>query len=128
MTTYVTYQQKKQEIKDFCLERLKEIADYDTVHDFKRRYTCDLHHDIFNTDYYIVGRYQAKQWMGADAFDMIGDVVDYEKDNFGEICCDLSEPEQVVNMWTYIQGYEIIDECCEEVCEGLSDQCELDVG
>ena len=122
-----TYQQKKQEIKDFCLERLREIADYCGVQDFKDYYVSDLHNDIFNTDYYIIGRYQAKQWMGADAFDMIGDVVDYEKDNFGEICCDLSEPEQVVNMWVYIEGWNIIDECYQEVCESLSDQCELEL-
>ncbi len=127
MSTYVTYQQKKQEIKDFCMDRLKEIADYDNVHDFKRRYVSDLHNEVFNTGYYIIGRYQAKQWMGADAFDMIGEVVDYEKDNFGEIYCDLSEPEQVVNMWTYVEGWNIIHECFEEVCEGLSDQCELEL-
>ena len=118
---------KKKEIREFCIERLQEIADYDTVHDFKRRYVSDLHNDIFNTDYYIIGRYQAKQWMGGDAFDMIGDVVEYEKDNFGELCTDLSEPERVLNMWVYIQGEQIIDECFEEVCEALDNQCKLEL-
>ena len=127
MSTYVTYQQKQKELREFCIERLKEIADYDTVHDFKRRYVSDLHHEIFNTDYYIVGRYQAKQWMGGDAFDMIGDVVEYEKDNFGEITTDLSEPESVVNMWVYVQGWELINECFEEVCEALDNQCKLEL-
>ena len=127
MSTYVTYQEKQKEIKDFCLDRLREIAEYMDNQDFRDAYVSDLHNDIFNTDYYIVGRYQAKQWMGADAFDMIGDVVEYEKDNFGEICCDLSEPEQVVNMWVYIQGWNIIEECFKEVCENLSDQCELEL-
>ena len=122
-----TYQQKKQEIKDFCLERLREIADYCGTDDFRDYDVSDLHNDIFNTDYYIVGRYQAKEWMGADAFDMIGDVVDYEKDNFGEICCDLSEPEQVVNMWVYVEGWNIIHECYETVRDELSDQCELEI-
>lgn len=69
-----TYQQKKQEIKDFCLERLREIAEYMDNQDFRDSYVSDLHNDIFNTDYYIIGHYQAKEWMGADAFDMIGDV------------------------------------------------------
>ena len=127
MSTYVTYQQKKQEIKDFCLERLRETAEYMDNQDFRDAYVSDLHNDIFNTDYYIIGRYQAKQWMGADAFDMIGDVVEYEKDNFGEICCDLSEPERVVNMWVYIQGWECIHECYETVRDELNDQCELEL-
>ena len=127
MSTYVTYQEKQKEIKDFCIERLEEIADYMKIEDFKNAYVSDLHHDIFNTDYYIIGTYQAKQWIGADAFDMIGDIQEYEKDNFGELYTDLSCPESVVNMWVYIQGYEIIEECFDQVCEDLSDQCELDL-
>ena len=123
-----TYQQNKKEIKDFCLERLREIAEYMDNQDFRDAYVSDLHNDIFNTDYYIIGRYQAKQWMGDSAFDMIGDIVEYEKDNFGEVHTDLSEPEHVVNMWVYVQGWEVIHECYETVRDELNDQCELDVG
>ena len=126
MSTYVTYQQKQKELREFCIERLQEIADYDNQ-DYRDTPVADLHSEIFNTDYYIVGRYQAKQWMGEDAFDMIGDVVEYEKDHFGEITTDLSEPESVVNMWVYVQGWELIDECFEEVCEALDDQCKLEL-
>ena len=128
MSTYVTYQQKQQEIKDVCLERLREIAEYIGNQDFRDSYVSDLHNEVFNTNYYIVGRYQAKQWMGGDAFDMIGDVVEYEKGNFGELHTDLSDPESVVNMWVYVQGWEIIHECYETVRDELCDQCELDVG
>ena len=123
----LTYQQKKQEIKDFCLNRLREIAEYMDNQDYRDAEVGDLHNDIFNTDYYIVGRYQAKQWMGADAFDMIGDVQEYEKDNFGECHTDLSEPESVVNMWVYVQGWEYIHECYETVRDELNDQCELEL-
>ena len=128
MSTYVTYQQKQQEIKEYCLERLREIAEYMDNQDFRDAYISDLHNDIFNTDYYIVGRYQAKQWTGGDTFDIIGDVVEYEKSNFGEVHTDLSEPENVVNMWVYVQGWEIIHECYETVRDELDDQCQLDVG
>ena len=123
-----SYQNKQQEIKDFCLDRLREIAEYMDNQDYRDAEVWDLHNDIFNTDYYIVGRYQAKEWMGAEAFDMIGDIVEYEKDNYGEIHCDLSEPERVVNMWVYIQGWKCIHECYETVRDELTDQCELDVG
>ena len=123
-----TYQQKKQEIKDVCLERLREIAEYIGNEAYRESYVSDLHNEVFNTDYYIIGRYQAKEWMGADAFDMIGDVQEYEKDNFGEVHTDLSEPESVVNMWVYVEGWNIIHECYETVRDELNDQCELDVG
>ena len=118
---------KKKEIREFCIERLQEIADYDTVHDFKLRYVSDLHNDIFNTDYYIIGYYKAEQWLGSDTFRCIEDIVQYEKSNFGEVNTDFSSAEAVVNMWVYIHGSEIIDECFDEVCEGLDNQCELEL-
>lgn len=123
----ITYQQKKQEIKDFCLDRLREIAEHMDNQDFRDAYVSDLHNDIFNTSYYIIGYYQAKKWMGADAFDMIGDVQEYEKSEFGEVHTDLSSPESVANMWAYIQGWEIIHECYETVRDELNDQCELEL-
>ena len=123
----LTYQQKKQEIKEVCLVRLREIAEYIGNQDYRDAYVSDLHNEVFNTNYYIVGRYQAKQWMGADAFDMIGDVQKYERDNFGEVHTDLSEPEHVVNMWVYVEGWNIIHECYETVRDELSDQCELEI-
>ena len=122
-----TYQDKQREIKKFCIERLQEIADYQGK-DFIDMCSFDLHNDIFNTDYYIVGRYQAKEWLGADAFDCIAEIQEYENMHFGECHTDFSEPEHVVNMWTYIQGYEIIGECFEHVCENYFDpQLKMDV-
>ena len=115
-----TYQDKQREIKEFCMERLKEIADYNKE-DFKDMCTSELHQQIFDNDYYIIGRYQAKQWLGVDAFDCIGEIQEYENAHFGECHTDFSEPEHVVNMWTYIQGYEIIDECFEDVCDNYLD-------
>ena len=116
---------KEQEIKEFCMETLKEIADYQGK-DFKDMCTSELHHQIFNTDYYIIGRYQAKEWLGADAFDCIAEIQEYENTHFGECYTDFSEPERVVNSYVYVKGYEIIDECFRHVCEVyLDDQLNL---
>ena len=108
--------EKRQEIIDFAKERIQDIYDYD-----KDKVTLDnvydLHHEIFNTDYYIIGRYQAKQWMGADAFDCIGDIQEYEKNNFGQVTTDLSEPEHVVNMYVYVIGEEILEDVVTEFLE-----------
>ena len=38
-----TYQQKKQEIKDVCLERLREIAEYIGNQDYRDAEVGDLH-------------------------------------------------------------------------------------
>jgi len=68
----------------------------------------DLHHEIFNTGYYIVGRHEAKEWLGDMAFDVIDFIKQYEQFNFGEVYTDLSDPEKVVNMYVYIIGEEIV--------------------
>lgn len=106
---------KMDEIKSFFDTRLGEIINYDggetaeqMLRDAFHEGSSDLHHEIFNTDYYIIGTYKAKQWLGADAFDAIAMIKDYEMDNFGEVYTDLSNPEQVVNMAVYIIGEEIV--------------------
>ena len=99
---------KMGEIKAFFNDRLQEMKKYDQDYlDVKIR-DGELHHEIFNTDYYIIGTYKAKQWLGADAFDAIAMIKDYEMDNFGEVYTDLSNPERVVNMVVYIIGEEIV--------------------
>jgi len=112
----MTINEKRQEIIDFAKEQIQYIYDYD-----QDKVTLDnvydLHHEIFNTDYYIIGRYQAKQWMGADAFDCIGDIQEYEKNNFGQVTTDLSEPEHVVNMYVYVIGEEILEDVVTEFLE-----------
>lgn len=70
----------------------------------------DLHHYLCNEDYFIIGTYAAKQFLGEHAYDVIGMVQEYENDNFGECNTDLSNPENVVNMFRYIVGEQILAE------------------
>ena len=75
-------------------------------------YGADLHNDLFNSDYYIIGRYQAEQWLIANTgvFNAIGIIQEYENMQFGEVSTDLSEPESVCNMIVYIAGEEVLQE------------------
>ena len=93
-------------IKDYAITRIKEIADCkDEV------YGHDLHHELFNTDYYIVGTYQAKEWLNSyGVFDAIEKVMEYENDHFGEIYTEIHDPEKMANMLAYIIGEEILQE------------------
>lgn len=68
----------------------------------------ELHHHAFNTDYYIIGRHRAAEWLGDGAFEAIQTIKDYEESNFGEVTTDFSEPEKVVNMYAYIIGEQIV--------------------
>ena len=84
-------------INDMKKEEIKENID-------------DLHHDIFNSDYYVIGRYEAKKWLGDQVFNIIETIREYEEFNFGEVNTDFSEPEKVVNMYVYIIGEEVIND------------------
>ena len=96
---------KKQEIREHFEDFISEQP-YDWVLDNWE----DLHHHAFNTDYYIIGRYQAKQWLGDEALKIVEFIKQYEQDNFGEVFTDFSEPEQLVNMYTYIIGEEVVSD------------------
>ena len=78
-------------------------------------YYCDLHHEVFNTDYYIIGTYEAKKALEEyGVFDAIEKVQTYEKDNFGEVYTDLSD-RKLINMLYYIIGEEVLFEMMEGV-------------
>lgn len=77
-------------------------------------YYCDLHNEVFNTDYYIIGTYKAKEALKEyDVFEAIDLVQTYEKEHFGEVYTDLSNPEKLINMLYYIIGDEVIGEMYE---------------
>ena len=74
-------------------------------------YYCDLHNEVFNTDYYIIGTHNAKEELTEfDVFNAIEKVQEYERFNFGELYTDISDPEKLVNMLYYIIGEEVISE------------------
>ena len=83
----------------------------ETLKDGYTGYYSDLHHEVFNTDYYIIGTYQAKEALKEyDVWEAIEKVQTYEKDTFGEIYTDMSDPEKLVNMLYYIIGEEVLYE------------------
>ena len=105
---------KKDEVTQYALERIQELKDYDMESYNQLVEDNELHNEIFNTDYYIIGTYEAKQWLSDKVFDVIDYIKEYEEANFGEVTTDLSEPEKVVNMYVYIIGEEILYEVLKQ--------------
>lgn len=77
-----------------------------------KTYGCNLHNELFNTDYFIIGSYKAEEWLKENVgiFTAIDEIKDYEQFNFGKVNTDLSSAEKVVNMYAYIKGEEILAE------------------
>ena len=102
--------------KDQEMRKEAREAIIETLKDGYSGYYCDLHNEVFNTDYYIIGTYKAKEALKEyDVFNAIEKVQTYEKENFGEIYTDLSNPEKLVNMLYYIIGDEVLSEMMDGV-------------
>jgi hypothetical protein len=95
-------QTTKTELVNFAIDHIKDCQ--------PSCYGCDLHHEIFNSDYYIIGRFEAEQWLtnNGGVFHNIDLVKEYEQSNFGEVNTNFSEPEHIVNMVVYILGEEVL--------------------
>ena len=86
-------------------EHVKEV-----ISDFIGVDTNELHNDLFNTSYYIIGYYNASEWLKShdiDTFELIEHVQDWERDNFGDTNTKLNS-ESMVNMLVYIVGSEVL--------------------
>ena len=90
------------EVKDQAIDYLTDNQDIET-------YGCDLHHEIFNTDYFCYYDSEAKKYLeNYRIFQAIEEVTEYEKFNFGEVTTDISNPVKLINMLVYIKGEEIL--------------------
>jgi hypothetical protein len=111
---------------------MKEEARAAIIEALKNGYTgyyCDLQDEVFNTDYYITGTHEAKEALEEyGVFEAIEKVQTCEKEIFGKIITDLSNPEELVNVLFYIIGEEVLygivdsSETLSEHWEDLADE------
>ena len=95
---------QKEDVKNYIIQQLSDDVGLD-------QHICDLHHYLLNEDYFIIGYYQAEQWLKKDngsVFEAIETIKDYEQSNFGQVSTDLSNSENVANMLAYILGEQIL--------------------
>lgn len=89
----------------------KKEALQDIIEVLENGYDCyfsELHHEVFNTDYYIIGTYEAEKALEQyGVFNAIREVRQYELDVFGELYTDISNPEKLANMLYYVIGEEV---------------------
>jgi hypothetical protein len=114
----------KNSIKTELAEHVLELIDRGTIHDDN---IDEAHFHAFNEDYYIIGYYNAEQWLkkhDISAFEAIDTIVQYEKENFGETNTRVDNAESVVNMYVYIIGEELLYSLNYETIAELKDQLE----
>lgn len=98
-------------IKEYFTVKEAVEAIIDAIEEGRTDYIEDLHHVTFNEGYYIIGTHEAKEALEQyGVFNAIEEIQQYEKDNFGEILTDLSEPEKIANMLWYITGGNVVND------------------
>ena len=98
---------KEEVIKDYLLQYLE---DNDLTIDNE---DSDIHDEVFNQDYFIIGYYNAEQWLIDEqgnnrTFEVLRYVMEQEKDNFGAVETVYDNAETLVNHYAYWLGYEVI--------------------
>lgn len=107
------------------LEALEEIKEM--LKNGYNGYYCDLHSAVFNTSYYATTDEEAKENLEQyGVFEAIGKVVEYEKEQFGEIFAKVNEPMQVANMLWYIVGEEAMEKTVN-LLEKIEENTDIDL-
>lgn len=89
---------------------INTIEDNEYMHEFD-----ELHYEAFNADYYVIGYYNAEQWLArhnVSAFDAIAYVLEQEQAEIGETTLKPEDinAERIVNLYVYYQGQELLTE------------------
>lgn len=96
----MAYNTKREELLEEAKERIVGFLE-----DGYDGYLCDLHNEVFNTDYEYIYTQKAKEMLNEyDVFEAIEEIKNYELDNFGTVNTDFSSPCNVANMLWYIIG------------------------
>jgi hypothetical protein len=121
----------KEELTSYVLDLINDNVLTDDNRD-------DWHHLAFNEDYYIIGYYQASEWLkkhSIDSFEAVSICQQYEIDQFGEVGKSYDNSEKTVNMLVYIYGEEIIEainltdkDTIIDLAEDLKYQVKCEVG
>ena len=106
----MTRNELKNEAKWAIIDRLEEGYE---------DYLCDLHNEVFNTEMYTNDEDEAVEILDSlGSYSVIGEVVKYEQDNFGQLSADkYDNPCWVLSMFWYIVGEEALAELGEDVPE-----------
>ena len=124
----------------FSSEIKKEIAsemiEYIENYGIQDIYLCGIANELYNTDYYMIGIYQCKEWLKKYFDDML-ETIEYWEDETGEPYGQMiTDVEKLVTLVAYTVAddilYEIYDkleldgnDTCDEETEQKIHQCLL---
>jgi len=101
-------------MKNSIREELIEYANESVIDRNLSTDNEDLHHLLFNEDYYIIGYYQCSEWLKKHyigEFEALELLYELQEEHFGERQeLERINSEVIVNQLVYFWGFEIMDE------------------
>ena len=98
--------------KEIANEMYVSFKDYESIQDM---YLCDIASEYYNNNYYIIGIYQAKEWLKKYFDDML-EVIEYWEDETGE---QYGQMIKDVEKLATLVAYTVADTILYEVYEYL---------
>ena len=81
----------------------------DMIMDYKDVYGSDLAYEMYNNDYYIIGTYEAKQFL-KEYFDDMTECLEQHEEEFGETYPDITNPEKVATLLALFVAQDVLYE------------------
>jgi hypothetical protein len=111
-------QQQLDTLKEQVLQEIQDYIEEDDELDTSDEYGDDMHSSLFNSySGILVGNDHAAKNVFDNDLDLfltlLGEVVEYQEETFGEVTADVASPKEVLNCWYYQQGAETMAELSE---------------
>lgn len=117
-----TYEQTYKELE----EEVKSVIEAE-IENYEGNTLESFHQDQFNSEYYIIGTYQAKEWLTKmGVFNCIDIVQEWERNVFGELQSDVSNPEKLASLVMYSVGELFITTMCDDLDIDYSEELTAD--
>ena len=81
----------------------------DMIMDYKDVYGCDLAYEMYNNDYYIIGTYEAKQFL-KEYFDDMTECLEQHEEEFGEQYPNITNPEKLATLLALFVAQDVLCE------------------
>lgn len=114
--------------KEIASEMYDSFKNYESIQDI---YLCDISNEFYNNDYYIIGIYQAKEWLKKYFDDML-DTIEYWEDETGETYGHMiTDVEKLATLVAYTVAdtilYEVYDYLGYDSDDICTDMMEMEI-
>ena len=114
--------------KEIANEMYDSFKNYESIQDM---YLCDIANEFYNNDYYIIGIYQAKEWLKKYFDDML-ETIEYWEDETGETYGQMiTDVEKLATLVAYTVAdtilYEVYDYLGYDSDDICTDMMEMEI-